>query len=252
MKKSIKLFLISFLLISIIIPLIIHILFRIEASEDSFFIAKWTIGDILAYCGSILGNIIIVITVWLTIKSSNDDTRKTIEISQKQFTINLAIESIMKYANSLNFSNFEKVFYKNSSNATKANYEKAQDEISALKNKIKEAKNEVLFHLTDEEISYLNIYTKKSNTVFRLLDKSYSIFQKHIDLEAKLDENKINTADYENEYSNLTDQYIKLIKNMDKIVEDAHAELLEHLKIIIHERLNQDRINKKSFCYIKK
>lgn len=243
MKKSIKIFLILFLLISIITPLIIHILFRIESPEDSFLIAKWEIGDILAYCGSILGSLIIVITVWFTIKSSNDDTRKTIESDQKQFSINLAISSIMEYADALSYSNFDKIFLTNSCNAAKAKYEDAQDDIYSLLSKIVESKNKVFFHLSENEIKYLELHAKQIKEPENLLNSAFSIFYDILTLKEKQKNKKITPEKFEEEYNKSIKTYTRLLDNLDKIVNDAHKQLLDNLKIIINERLKEDRIN---------
>lgn len=73
-RKGIVLFLVVGI---ILIPLLIHILFKLNAPTD-FFVATWTSGDVLAFYGVIIGAIATVGGVYLTIqyaqKSSLDDT----------------------------------------------------------------------------------------------------------------------------------------------------------------------------------
>ncbi len=77
LKKHWKGIVLFFIVGVILIPLLIHILFKINAPID-FFVATWTSGDVLAFYGVIIGAIATVGGVYLSIqysqKSLQEDT----------------------------------------------------------------------------------------------------------------------------------------------------------------------------------
>ncbi len=79
-QKREKVIFITLLVCIVIIPLIIHILFKIDI-KIKFLYANWSAGDILQYAGTILASLLAIAGVYFTIKEgrSNNLENKIIE-----------------------------------------------------------------------------------------------------------------------------------------------------------------------------
>lgn len=243
-KKSKVFFIISLIVVgilSILIPLFIHIAFKAESPEGSFLIAEWGAGDMLSYCGSIIGSIIVVITVWYTLKTSNEETRKTIEASRKEFLVDKALSSFMEYADSVSYAVFDKVFSQVSETDTDYKFENKQDAIYSMKIKIDESKQKTFFYLTSKEVEQLEANTPNIEKIQKELDYIYEIVDKTLDLNIELKEKKISKEDHITQYNSLFEEYFDAVKIASKIIILAHEELLSSLKKIINNRLKETR-----------
>lgn len=236
-KKSKVFFIISLIVVgilSILIPLFIHIAFRAESPEGSFLIAEWGAGDMLSYCGSIIGSIIVVITVWYTLKTSNEETRKTIEASQKQFSIDLAINSFMEYADSFRYSKIDEIItYKNYPQIEQLL--KERDSIEHLYISILEKKDKAYFYLDESEIEYLEKNTAKVQTALNLLNDMKQNTQDMINYSQKPGLEVVEK--YEAKLKALSKINNDTFKELAFAINGANEELHIHLKKIINARL---------------
>lgn len=92
MKQKIIIFVVIMIFLSVVMPLIIHYLFKIEALND-FFVAVWSAGDVLGYYAAILSFVstilLSVLTLWQNEiirreSNRNNDILKEMEIQKNQ------------------------------------------------------------------------------------------------------------------------------------------------------------------------
>lgn len=242
MKDSKKTFIWALIfsgILSIILPIFIHIAFKLESPEGSFITSKWEAGDMLSYCGSIIGSVIVVITVWYTLKTSNDETRKTIEASQNQFSIDMAINTFMEYADTVSFDRLDKCvpFYKTDSQISKLNLE--QEAIHTLRVSIISTRDKTFFFLNDDEKEYLISNTPKVQTTSKLLNEMYNNLNKIITLKTQYQYKEITENEYEKQIEPLSNKNDTIFKELTEAIVIANSEILTHLRIIIDRRLEE-------------
>lgn len=249
MKDSKKTFIRALILSgisSIILPIFIHIAFKLESPEGSFLTAKWEAGDILSYCGSIIGSVIVVITVWYTLKTSNYESRKTIEASQRQFSIDMAMNTFMEYVDTVSYDRVKKCFQYNddinNSQISKLKLEK--DEINDLSVSICLNRDKTYFFLSKDEERYLSRNTPKVQDTLTLLGNINESLGEIISLKTKYQYKQINENEFEKQFYPQSKKYDELFGNILLTIIAAHSELLTSLKILINNRLDINNENK--------
>lgn len=233
-KKFIRLIIVIGV-ISLIIPLLIHISFTKESPEGSWIIAKWEAGDILSYCGSIIGSIIVVITVWYTLKTSKEDTKQSIETSRKQFTVDLAMSSFMEYADAFSYEKFDNTFTKE---YTDKNFKTTLDEVYAMQINMTESQKKAYFHLTEKEQQYMDKHTPNVEKIGELLDEVSSILNDKVNFDTLPSTKYLTQNEYNAKGKDFFLNYGKKVEEIFNTALSAHDEILEHLKKIINNRLH--------------
>ena len=225
--------------LSLLIPLLIHIAFSIESPEGSFLTAKWEAGDILSYCGSIIGSVIVVITVWYTLKTSNDETRKTIEASQKQFSIDMAMNDFWQFVDLLSYQQYEILFAQLPIQPDDSNLEKKQDKIFKWMIQLEEIRQKTLFHLNENELKIYKSSTENVSETFCYISDIVDIIGKRIDLSIQRKKGKIGIDEFKKRDKLLYNEYNEIVDELNEIIVNAHKELLDTIKKIIDTRLQE-------------
>lgn len=86
MKKAKQHWFATIVIISAVIMIVVHILFKVHLSYD-FFVAEWSAGDLLLYLGAIIGAVATIYVLQETIKSTINQQREErsyIEHKQKE------------------------------------------------------------------------------------------------------------------------------------------------------------------------
>lgn len=86
MKRAKQHWFVTIVIISAVIMIVVHTLFKVHLSYD-FFVAEWSAGDLLLYFGSIIGAVATIYVLQETIKATIDQQREErsyIEHKQKE------------------------------------------------------------------------------------------------------------------------------------------------------------------------
>lgn len=134
--KKHKFSIVGFFLLSIVgVPIIIHCSFKASSSWD-FFVAEWSAGELLGYCGTVLGSlsttVLSILALWQTnqIKKESDYQRKQIERLEQR---RAAPTFIMKHNDSINYGQNMKIDLKN--NSENIANELILEKVSLMRNK---------------------------------------------------------------------------------------------------------------------
>lgn len=83
-KKEEKAIFVVLLVLSIIIPILIHILYKVDVASD-FLSSTWSSGDILQYSGTILAALLAIASVYFTIKETRSSNLENKIIENKPY-----------------------------------------------------------------------------------------------------------------------------------------------------------------------
>lgn len=122
----------------IVLPIAIHFLFK-QDFNIKWLYAEWSAGDVLGYCGTIIGALATIIAVYITIKHTKEEQIKLLKIQfeheRKELWFNEFRRMVEDTIENFNFNVLKKIIenFNNSKNIEYIEYALAQ--LSALENK---------------------------------------------------------------------------------------------------------------------
>ncbi len=127
-NNSTLIFILSLIIISVF-PLCIHILFKINVSEDAWTLALWTPAEFLNYGGTIISSIIVYFTVILTLTQNKKENEKRLQNSQLEKKYECFTQSASEILSLIPYLNGKKVYQYMTSKSNTDLMQQAKEEL---------------------------------------------------------------------------------------------------------------------------